>query len=70
MSSVIRQKGESQNDKKIKHAKFFENEHFLPPDTHRYVCVSGGKKCSFFFQKIWRASFSCNTRFEIQYDVR
>ena len=24
-----------------------------------------GKKCSFFFQKIWRALFSWNTRFEI-----
>ena len=23
-------------------------EHFLPPDTHTYVYVSGGKKCSFF----------------------
>ena len=27
---------------------FLKNEHFLPPDTHTYVCVSGGKKCSFF----------------------
>ena len=27
---------------------FPKNEHFLPPHTHRYVCVSGGKKCSFF----------------------
>ena len=27
---------------------FPKKEHFLPPDTHRYVCVSGGKKCSFF----------------------
>ena len=27
---------------------FPENEHFLPPDTHTYVCVSGGKKYSFF----------------------
>ena len=25
----------------------------------------GGKKCSFFYRKIWRALFSCNTRFEI-----
>ena len=23
-------------------------KHFLPPDTHKYVCVSGGKNCSFF----------------------
>ena len=27
---------------------FPNNEHILPPDTHTYVCVSGGKKCSFF----------------------
>ena len=27
---------------------FPKNEHFLPPDTHTYVCVSGGKKPSFF----------------------
>ena len=30
-----------------------------------YVCVSGGKKM-FVFQKIWRALFSRNTRFEIR----
>ena len=35
-----------------------------PPDTHTYVCVSGGKKY-FFFRKIWRALFSWNTHFEI-----
>ena len=28
--------------------KFPKNKHFLPPDTHTYVCVSGGKKCLFF----------------------
>ena len=27
---------------------FSKNEHFLPTDTHTYVCVSGGKKCSLF----------------------
>ena len=27
---------------------FPKNERFLPPDTHTYVCVSGGKKCLFF----------------------
>ena len=44
-SSVTRQKGESQNGcfKKTKHAKFSEKRTFLT-----YVCVSGGKKCSFF----------------------
>ena len=25
---------------------FPKNEHFLPPDTHTYVCVIGRKKCS------------------------
>ena len=25
-----------------------KNEHFLHLDAHTYVCVSGGKKCSFF----------------------
>ena len=25
-----------------------QNEHFLLPDTHTYVYVSEGKKCSFF----------------------
>ena len=33
-------------------------------DIHRYISVSGGKKCSFFW-KIWSALFSCNHRFEI-----
>ena len=25
-----------------------KNQHFLPPDAHTYLCISGGKKCSFF----------------------
>ena len=34
----------------VRHLLFnqMSNEQFLPPDTHTYVCVSGGKKCSFF----------------------
>ena len=28
--------------------KFPKNKHSLPPDTHTYVCVSGGKKCLYF----------------------
>ena len=42
LSSAIRQKGESQNEcyKKAKHAKFSEKR--------TCVCVSRGKKCSFF----------------------
>ena len=41
ISSVIRQNCEFQNGclKKTKHAKLAK---------HTYVCVSGGKKCSFF----------------------
>ena len=27
---------------------FPKNEHFLPPDTHTCMCVSGGNKCLFF----------------------
>ena len=27
---------------------FPKNKHFLPPDTHTYVCISRGKKCLFF----------------------
>ena len=27
---------------------FPKNKHFLLPDTHTYVCISRGKKCSFF----------------------
>ena len=59
-SWAIRQKGESQNEcyKEVKHAKFSEKRLFLTP-------VSGDKKCS-FFRKIWRASFSYNTHFEIR----
>ena len=44
------QKGESQNgsNKNTKHAKFSEKRTFFTPGTHTYVCVSGGKKRSFF----------------------
>ena len=38
--------------RKAKHAKFPEKRAY-----HLYVCLSGGK--------IWRALFSCNTRFKI-----
>ena len=40
-STVIRQKGKSQNGryKKIKHTKFSVKRTFLRPDTHTYVCV-------------------------------
>ena len=47
-SSVIRQKGESQNggNKKTKHAIFSVKTNISYPDTQ--VCILGGKKCSFF----------------------
>ena len=34
---------------------FSKNKHFLTPDTHTQVCVSGGKKCSVFgkFGLLW-----------------
>ena len=44
-SLVISQKGKSQNGcfKKTKHAKFPEKRTFFTPDTHTYMCASGGK---------------------------
>ena len=47
---LIRQKGESLNScfKKTKHVKFSEKQTLLTPDTHTYVCISGGKECLFF----------------------
>ena len=53
ISSIMRQKGESQNDsyKKTKHTKFSEkNKHFWRPDTHTCVCLflTSYKDCSFF----------------------
>ena len=48
-SSVVRQKGESQNGcfKKTKHVKFSEKRTFLTP---WYAHVTGGKKYSFFWK--------------------
>ena len=43
---------------------FLKKELFLPPDTHTYVCVSRGKRCS-FFGKLDVLCFSWNTHFEI-----
>ena len=50
MESLARQKGEFQNAcfKETKYAKFSKKQTFLPLDTHTYVRVSRGKKCSFF----------------------
>ena len=41
---AIRQKCESQNGCSRKTPIFPKNEHFLPPDTHAHVCVSGVNK--------------------------
>ena len=64
--SVIKQKNESQNGccKKTKHAKFSKKRTFLIPCKHTFVCVSRGKKCS-FFGKFGVLFFSCNTLFKI-----
>ena len=29
----------------VRKQNFPKNQHFLLPDTHTYMCVSGGKKC-------------------------
>ena len=49
-SSVIRLNGVSQTgvSRKQSTVNFRKNEHFLPLDTHTYVCVSGSEKYSFF----------------------
>ena len=41
-SSIIRQKGKSQNVLKTKHGKFSQKQKFLTPDTHTHVCALGG----------------------------
>ena len=48
--SIIRQKYESLNGvtRKQSTPHFPKNEHFLPSNTHKCVCVLGGKKCWFF----------------------
>ena len=66
-SSIIRQKGESQNRclQKTKHAKFSEKQTFLTPWYAR-TCAYQVVRNVRFFRKIWRASFSWNTRFDIR----
>ena len=48
--SVTRQKGESQMEviRKQNKPNVSKNEHFLPPDTHTYLCVLEDKKCLLF----------------------
>ena len=60
-SCLVGNKAEGRISKRVFQEKkarqiFLKNENFLSPDTHTYVCVSGGKKCS-FFRNIWRAVF-------------
>ena len=43
---------------------FSKRKHFLPSDAHTYECAQGIRNV-YFFWKIWRALFSCNTSFEI-----
>ena len=60
------QKSESQNGcfKKTKHAKFSEKRTFPTPWYAHVVCVSGGKKFSFFGK--FRLLLFWNTHFEIR----
>ena len=46
---------------------FPKNEHFLMPDAYTYVCLSGGKKYSFF--RKFRVLFSRYLSFEIWFFV-
>ena len=59
---IVRNKIKGKISKRVlqgnKHAKFSENENFLPPDRHTGLKI-------LIFRKIWRALFSYNTRFEI-----
>ena len=67
ISSVIRQKGESQKGcfKKTKRAKFSEKRTFLTPwYALRSVSIRGSE--IFVFWKTWRALFFWNTHFEIR----
>ena len=48
----------------LRRTNFPKNEHFLPPDTPACAYHQGVRNVR--FRKIWRALFSCNTRFEIQ----
>ena len=66
-SSVIRQKGESQNGsfKKKNLSKFSEKGTFLTP-WYAHVRVRIREWETFVFRKIWFALFSWNTRLEIR----
>ena len=59
IDDIVGNKAEGPISKRVLQEKskpnFLKNEHFLLPDKHTYVCLSGGKKCFFFG----------NARFEI-----
>ena len=48
-TSVIRRKANPKKgvSRKQSTPNFPKNEHLLPPETHTYVCVSGGKNVRF-----------------------
>ena len=48
VNTFVGKRGNLQTVITKKHAKFPEKENFLLPDTHKYLCVLGGKKCLFF----------------------
>ena len=55
MKKFVINKGKERISKRVFKKKqstpnFPKNEHLLPPDKRKYVCVSGVKKCSFFGQ--------------------
>ena len=53
---------------------FPKNEHFLPPDTHTFMCVSGGIKLHFFGKfcecNTWMIPIFNNTLDESLKDIR
>ena len=65
-SSVIRQKGESQDGcfKETKHVRIRGSEMFVFRKIGVHVSIKESEM--FVFRKIWRALFSWNTRFEIR----
>ena len=45
--------------------QFFRKTNISYPLIRTHACAYQGVRNVFFFRKIWRAFFSCNTRFEI-----
>ena len=66
-SSVIRQKGESQNGcfKKTKQCQIFQKTNISHPLTRTHTSAYQGVR-NVRFSEIWLAFFSWNTRFEIR----